>query len=1035
MQVFIFGAAKGANYSETSGNQDFLKKLIKGVNVLDWTIKGLYQAGISDNEIYFIGGYNVERVIKNYPDLNYVINPRWETTHVTGSLRYAMQSWNGSEVLLIFADTIFRPAILKKMLNQKSSVSAGIDHLWKERITSGTSREAAEKVILKDNQVLKAGRQSITVQDADAQFTGLLYFDKNAAEQLHQLFAMAKDPAHRPISDNDSLTDLLGYILQNWTTPVSTLNVAGNWAEIDSAADLARFVFGTKAETLERIRPFVKKSIICDQVHFILKQWEESKESVLEEIQKNFKGKQLIIRSSSLEEDSWESSQAGAFLSIADVPADDTHVLEKSIDEVIEAFRHSGTGDYNPNNQVLVQPFISNVAMSGVAFSKHLEKATPYYLINYDDETGKTDTITSGSASAKSILIYKHGKRKSPDERLVKITKAIKELEKITGFHSLDIEFVLTHDGELYIVQVRPITVHDTVEDEKAIHERVKLAKSLIKSRLKNIPYVPGRTSILADMPDWNPAEMISIRPNPLALSLYQYLITDKSWRIARGRMGYFNPEPEKLLFCIAGHPYIDARNSFNNLSPDGLPKKLAEKLIDHYLNRLAENPHFHDKVEFEIVITCYTPDIDFHLQRLIDAGFENKELELIKSGLRSLTENAIKGITNPIDELLATTETLEPRSKKILAQKYKPREIPGLIQILLDDCIERGTIPFSILARYGFIASSMLRGLVKKEVITEEEKNLFLNSIETVAGDLVQNMNLVLSGEKTVEDFLKKFGHLRPGSYDINSYSYDERPSYYFPIEGDDTTNATKAENHSKSYDFSPEIKDKIREEIAWMGMDFTVDTLLEFIRKATAAREYAKFQFTKNLDKVLKLIAEWGENYGFKREEMAYIFIGDILQLATTGFPMDPKLYISKKLSDGKFWYEESNKVETPQIITSPEDLDVIVHNIAQPNFVTIESVTAPLCVLTPESTKADLQDKIVLIEGADPGYDWIFMHPIKGLITKYGGAASHMTIRCAEFGLPAAIGCGEDLFERLLPAKTVELNCTTKQIRVLG
>ena len=48
--------------------------------------------------------------------------------------------------------------------------------------------------------------------------------------------------------------------------------------------------------------------------------------------------------------------------------------------------------------------------------------------------------------------------------------------------------------------------------------------------------------------------------------------------------------------------------------------------------------------------------------------------------------------------------------------------------------------------------------------------------------------------------------------------------------------------------------------------------------------------------------------------------------------------------------------------------------------------------------------------MIESADPGYDWIFTHDIKGLITKYGGAASHMAIRCAEFNLPAAIGSGE-------------------------
>ena len=28
---------------------------------------------------------------------------------------------------------------------------------------------------------------------------------------------------------------------------------------------------------------------------------------------------------------------------------------------------------------------------------------------------------------------------------------------------------------------------------------------------------------------------------------------------------------------------------------------------------------------------------------------------------------------------------------------------------------------------------------------------------------------------------FLEKYGHLRPGTYDISSYRYDEKPDLYF--------------------------------------------------------------------------------------------------------------------------------------------------------------------------------------------------------------------------------------------------------------
>ena len=42
--------------------------------------------------------------------------------------------------------------------------------------------------------------------------------------------------------------------------------------------------------------------------------------------------------------------------------------------------------------------------------------------------------------------------------------------------------------------------------------------------------------------------------------------------------------------------------------------------------------------------------------------------------------------------------------------------------------------------------------------------------------------------------------------------------------------------------------------------------------------------------------------------------------------------------------------------------------------------------------------------------------FSHNIAGLITQYGGTNSHMAIRCAELGIPAAIGIGDKRYENL-------------------
>ncbi|MCH8309590.1 MAG: hypothetical protein IIB17_03735 [Chloroflexi bacterium] len=42
--------------------------------------------------------------------------------------------------------------------------------------------------------------------------------------------------------------------------------------------------------------------------------------------------------------------------------------------------------------------------------------------------------------------------------------------------------------------------------------------------------------------------------------------------------------------------------------------------------------------------------------------------------------------------------------------------------------------------------------------------------------------------------------------------------------------------------------------------------------------------------------------------------------------------------------------------------------------------------------------------------------------------------MTVRAAEFGLPAAIGVGESLYERLSDAQIIELDCANQWLSVV-
>ena len=139
--------------------------------------------------------------------------------------------------------------------------------------------------------------------------------------------------------------------------------------------------------------------------------------------------------------------------------------------------------------------------------------------------------------------------------------------------------------------------------------------------------------------------------------------------------------------------------------------------------------------------------------------------------------------------------------------------------------------------------------------------------------------------------------------------------------------------------------------------------------------------------------------------------------------------------KISQGKNKKVFNEHIVLPPIIFSETDLEIIQYHITEPNYITNKKLTSEIIHLKYFDTDIpNINNKIILIENADPGYDWIFTKNPSGLITKYGGVASHMSIRCSEIGLPAAIGCGEILFEKLLLSSKILLDCQNEQIVIL-
>ena len=189
---------------------------------------------------------------------------------------------------------------------------------------------------------------------------------------------------------------------------------------------MSDFLFSTKAGTLESLAKTSVKTSLCQQLSFSLNDWQKTANKIVTEIVQFSNGRPLAIRSSATSEDGERESFAGTYLSHTNViPA--AYSIENAIEAVFKSYNTTSKYD-----EVLVQPMVKNVAISGVVLTRDLDNGAPYIVINYDDFSGRTDTVTGGSES-KTILVRRAKPNALNSPRFLKLLKLIHELENITN--------------------------------------------------------------------------------------------------------------------------------------------------------------------------------------------------------------------------------------------------------------------------------------------------------------------------------------------------------------------------------------------------------------------------------------------------------------------------------------------------------------------------------------------------------------------------------------------------------------------------
>lgn len=754
----------------------------------------------------------------------------------------------------------------------------------------------------------------------------------------------------------------------------------------DASAPIAPengFIAG-KSRGLLSLRPALAAGTIPDFIVVRLFDWRVRRAEALALCAHRFGNAPVAVRSDAHEEDGHHASRAGAYLSLLDVSPG---ALPDALDAV--AARLPG----HPGDQIIVQMMVRGISYAGVASTHRVSDGAPWYCV--DVAPLDSAAVTSGRASGRQTAV---ARATVDDEEAVcglgptqpawHALGLLRQVEALCGALPLEIEFALgvSEEGDgacqAYLLQVRPLATSRGWSRQHTQAARMVPPLDMLETPDVE-PAVAGSRTLLSLMSDWNPAELLGAHPRPLALSLFETLIGRGAWWRARATLGYSRaPDPHvDLLRVVCGRPMVDVRRSANSFMPEGMDRRAAGRLVDAWTARLRAEPQLHDKVEFAVFRTVRDFTYDSPIEQEAHQVLGRDDWQLWEGALGQLTRRLTAvGAASPLGMCAASVDAVS-------RMRSDGRPWTELLETA-----RQGSFAFAIAARLAFAGDAQLRSAMVRGALSAER----VAALKQAGRSMPTAWPLAGASH----------GHLRPGTFDVTQ-----------PTWADCAYRPEGAASASSRVAFSPRAGESSALEslLREAGLDIEPDAWLAFVQESRALREWAKYVFSRHLSGAMDQIAAEAAACGVDRETLSWLTLEQWAHGCALDAPRRRNQLEAAAMLARQRHSEEGAVIVAP-LLARPQDRWVADSLGVLPNFVGNHQVEGPVRLLgdnRPRGGDVSLRGTIVAVRQADPGFDWLFDCGISGLVTCWGGANSHMAIRCAELGVAAAIGCGEGLF----------------------
>jgi choline kinase len=240
MRALIIGAGRGKRLMPMTQDAPKCYAEIRGRRLLDWALEAFRAASLT--EICFIGGYHLDTVRRDYPQLTFRHNHDWEHNNILLSLMYAEDLMEEGFVCC-YSDILFTSDVVRRVVDHPGDIALSVDTQWLDRYQHRTQHPPtdAEKVTVLGDRVTRVHRE-IPPEDAHGEYTGIAKFTAAGARTLRAHFHEARQKfAGKPFREaalfERAYLILLFQEMVEAGVTIGHADTPGNYMEVDTQQD------------------------------------------------------------------------------------------------------------------------------------------------------------------------------------------------------------------------------------------------------------------------------------------------------------------------------------------------------------------------------------------------------------------------------------------------------------------------------------------------------------------------------------------------------------------------------------------------------------------------------------------------------------------------------------------------------------------------------------------------------------------------------------------------------------------------------